>query len=161
MICFTPPYMIILHEVKVDECITQVNGALIIEIFSSLYKTIIHLKMSTLEKKYVSRNSFHHRCIPQGSWWLLFHRCSDYAFVIQSIIRFLPKNIMQWVYLNSKIVLFLVENIFNITDKSDPWQNVFVLPAHDDVIKWKHFLRYWPFVLGVHRSPVNSPHKGQ
>ena len=30
---------------------------------------------------------------------------------------------------------------------------------HDDVIKWKHFLRYWPFVWGIHRSPVNSPHK--
>ena len=32
---------------------------------------------------------------------------------------------------------------------------------HDDVIKMKHFSRYWPFVLGTHRSPVNSPHKGQ
>ena len=32
---------------------------------------------------------------------------------------------------------------------------------HDDVIKWKHFPRYWPFVDGIHRSPVNSPHKGQ
>ena len=35
------------------------------------------------------------------------------------------------------------------------------LPAHDDVIKWKHFPRNWPFVRGIHRSPVNSPHKGQ
>ena len=26
---------------------------------------------------------------------------------------------------------------------------------------WKHFPRYWPFVRGIHRSPVNSPHKGQ
>ena len=34
-------------------------------------------------------------------------------------------------------------------------------PRHDDVIKWKHFPRYWPFVRGIHRSPVNSPHKGQ
>ena len=34
-------------------------------------------------------------------------------------------------------------------------------PAHDDVIKWKHFSRYWPFVRRIHRSPVNSPHKGQ
>ena len=34
-------------------------------------------------------------------------------------------------------------------------------PRHDDVIKWKHFPRYWPFVWGIHRSPVNSPHKGQ
>ena len=33
--------------------------------------------------------------------------------------------------------------------------------AYDDVIKWKHFPRYWPFVRGIHRSPVISPHKGQ
>ena len=32
---------------------------------------------------------------------------------------------------------------------------------YDDVIKWKHFPRYWPFVRGIHRSPVNSPLKGQ
>ena len=33
--------------------------------------------------------------------------------------------------------------------------------THDDVIKWKPFPRHWPFVRGIHRSPVNSPHKGQ
>ena len=27
--------------------------------------------------------------------------------------------------------------------------------------RWKYFPRYWPFVRGVHRSPVNSPRKGQ
>ena len=32
---------------------------------------------------------------------------------------------------------------------------------YDDVIKWKHFPRYWPFLRGIHRSPVNSPHKEQ
>ena len=32
---------------------------------------------------------------------------------------------------------------------------------HDDVTKWKHFPRYWPLVRGIHRWPVNSPHKGQ
>ena len=32
---------------------------------------------------------------------------------------------------------------------------------YDDVIKLKHFLRYWPFVRGIHRSPANSPHIGQ
>ena len=32
---------------------------------------------------------------------------------------------------------------------------------HVDVIKWKHFPRYLPFVRGIHRSTVNSPHKGQ
>ena len=33
--------------------------------------------------------------------------------------------------------------------------------VHEDVIKWKPFPRYSPFVRGIHRSPVNSPHKGQ
>ena len=32
---------------------------------------------------------------------------------------------------------------------------------HDDVIKWKHYPRYWPFVRGIHRVPVNSPLQGQ
>ena len=27
---------------------------------------------------------------------------------------------------------------------------------HDDVIKWNHFPRYWPFVPGIHRSPVSE-----
>ena len=36
-----------------------------------------------------------------------------------------------------------------------------VFSKHDDVIKWKYFPRYWPFVRGIHRSPVKSPHKGQ
>ena len=33
--------------------------------------------------------------------------------------------------------------------------------VHDDVIKWKHFPRYWTFVRGIHWSPVISPHEGQ
>ena len=34
-------------------------------------------------------------------------------------------------------------------------------PLYDDVIEWKHFTRYWPFVQGIPWSPGNSPHKGQ
>ena len=33
--------------------------------------------------------------------------------------------------------------------------------GHDDVIKWKYFPCNWPFVRGIHRLPVNSPHKDQ
>ena len=33
-------------------------------------------------------------------------------------------------------------------------------PYHYDIIKWKHLQRYWPFVRGIHQSPVNSTHKG-
>ena len=35
------------------------------------------------------------------------------------------------------------------------------LHRHDDVVKWKHLRRHWPFVRRIHRSSVNSPHKGQ
>ena len=33
--------------------------------------------------------------------------------------------------------------------------------TRDDVIKWRHFPSYRPFVRGIHRWPVNSPNKGQ
>ena len=36
-----------------------------------------------------------------------------------------------------------------------------VYQFYDDVIKWKHFPRYWSLVRGIHRSPVKFPHKGQ
>ena len=39
--------------------------------------------------------------------------------------------------------------------------NVTAICDRDEVIKWKHFPHYWPFVRGIHRSPVNSSHKGQ
>ena len=40
------------------------------------------------------------------------------------------------------------------------WQNSWQV-IHDDIIKWKHFLCYWPFVWGIHWSLVDSPYKGQ
>ena len=33
--------------------------------------------------------------------------------------------------------------------------------SHDDVIKWEHFPRYWPFVQIIHRSLVNFPDKSK
>ena len=43
------------------------------------------------------------------------------------------------------------------TDDTAKYMNT----GHDDVIKWNYLLRNWPFVRGIHRPPVNSPHKGQ
>ena len=34
-----------------------------------------------------------------------------------------------------------------------------VYASHDDAIKWKGFRRCWPFVRGIHRSPVNFPQR--
>ena len=46
------------------------------------------------------------------------------------------------------------------TSLNKPVSTLLVM-IHDDVIKWNHFPRYWPFVRGMIRSPVNFPHKGQ
>ena len=47
------------------------------------------------------------------------------------------------------------KDFFDIFTKAD------FVSCDDDVIKWNHFPRYWPFVRGIHRSPVVSSHKGQ
>ena len=52
---------------------------------------------------------------------------------------------------------WVMEEIYCIIEGSQ--YSMICLISHDDVIKWKHFPRYWPFVRGIHRSSVNSPHK--
>ena len=49
---------------------------------------------------------------------------------------------------------FLINLLYKQLCRKPTW-------SHDDVMEWKLFSRYWPFVRGIHRSPVNSPHKGQ
>ena len=73
--------------------------------------------------------------------------------------------------LNHKLIHTVVSNMTNIVPnprqrRYKTWSRFMIdfamrLQRHDDVIKWKYFPRYWPFVWGIHRSPVNSPHKGQ
>ena len=65
------------------------------------------------------------------------------------------KSKLYWYMYDMQITLkFLCISRLNIIVSENPY-------IHDDVIKWKHFPRYWPFVRGNHRSPVTSPHKGQ
>ena len=62
--------------------------------------------------------------------------------------------------LSELMMVSLLTHIYGVTRHQ--WANNYHgLTSHDDVIKWKHFPRYWPFVRGIHRSPVNSSHKGQ
>ena len=53
------------------------------------------------------------------------------------------------------------ESNFTSAHELNPWYAFRDYTFHDDVIKWKHFQCYWPFVQGIHRSPVNSLRKGQ
>ena len=57
-------------------------------------------------------------------------------------------------YSSGLLILYLDNHIIRVITP-------LIAMEHDDVIKWKHFPRDWPFVRGIHRSPVISPHKGQ
>ena len=37
------------------------------------------------------------------------------------------------------------------------WKQVINRSTHDDVIKWKHLPRHWPFVWGIHRFRTQRP----
>ena len=56
------------------------------------------------------------------------------------------------------IIIFWYQKLFNFFNCLLPVLQLFI---HDDIIKLKHFPCNWPFVQGIHQSPVNSPYKGQ
>ena len=70
--------------------------------------------------------------------------CAPVCLSVQGMPA-ITENAMTW--FTSYLVTMLI-----------PW--VSINDSHD-VIKWKHFPHYWPFVWEIHRSPVNSLHKGQ
>ena len=65
--------------------------------------------------------------------------------------------VWQIVYSNRFIFKKSIKFYFNLNEVMHSAKLLPVLHDHDDVIKWKHFLRYWPFVWGIHRSSVNFP----
>ena len=79
-------------------------------------------------------------------------------------LEILTKNVISGVVYFREIIL---ENSRNVSETTSRPQFVedqaerLLFEFHDDVIEWKHFPRYWPFLRAIHRSPVNSPHKGQ
>ena len=98
----------------------------------------------------------------------------DIYILIAVILVFLYSD----VYLQQCIYIPIINTSIFIFFNKKSWKSLFVscfifdlkmkhfpgppfINTHDDVIKWRHFPRYWPFVRGIPRSPVNSPHKGQ
>ena len=65
------------------------------------------------------------------------------------------------VVVDDKIVVSFVILVSDVFDTKQWLRPYICLRIPDDVIIWEHFPRDWPFVRGIHRSPVNPPHKGQ
>ena len=68
---------------------------------------------------------------------------------------------LMWRFLTKGHLILINKNLWGDSFIVTGYTLPLFAPCHDDVIKWKHFPRYWPFVRGIHRSPVNFPHKGQ
>ena len=66
-----------------------------------------------------------------------------------------------WIFVRNLSLSFIMNDFNTLLINFSYLFPGYNLVWHDDVIKWKLFARYWPFVRGIHRSPVNSLHKGQ
>ena len=103
-----------------------------------------------------------------SSQWLLYHKWNieNSVFVTSHFGRF-ENDTSLCVYFVLKI-RFLTQFMLHacnyrhaISELQTHETSFGDLAIYDDVIKLKHFPRYWPFVREIHRSPVNSPHKVQ
>ena len=112
----------------------------------------------------------------------LFYSDKNMCILVQVSLKFVSMTIDYHIFKNTAIPtlwrhLIMARNSSDVKEKQLKKETTavsqcfpIILPKrhegdtsqhHDDVIKWKHFPRYWPLVQGIHRSPVNSLHKGQ
>ena len=92
---------------------------------------------------------------------------SNLCLTVLEIIWWLRVNNEQHqllVYLSEiRTIFFLTKERETMKIHSMSWTSPVpsMYDIYDDVIKWKHFPRYWPSVKGIHRSLVDPPHKDQ
>ena len=122
------------------------------------FYTFIRIK-NTFKHHFEHLNTLEHENVEN---WLKAPKCSKVVYESDSstakvygrkIRTDLEKNDFVPFQLHQSLHINRSEAIGFYPDKLDD--------SHYDVIKWKHFARYWPFVRGIYQSPVNSPHKGQ
>ena len=90
-----------------------------------------------------------------ADYWILY----IYIYVAMTLFSVNPF----FRFLNAVILGFVLLTLTVIPRGSRQlnFVQIYGFSSHDDVIKRKHFPHYWPFVRGIHRWPVNSPHKGR
>ena len=118
--------------------------------------------MNTLTECMVCGTCPYYHSTTHNMYWILFifrtaiglsknMKAIDYGI---SMIIF-KDSVALWNFANSDWLVFWGSSLIMASLFLFHWV------YHDDVMKWKHFPRYWPFARGIHRSTVNSPHKGQ
>ena len=135
--------------------IPSVNVKLSDKCFSFYQKDTNHMPFEKLLHIWIMIS----RCIVKGAWttWLSIHLL-NFRTIGELSTHILRLWHFAWSYdkmTYDKMTYATWKHLHGAASIKD----TFLL--HDDVIKCKHFPRYWPFVWGIHRSPVNSPHKVQ
>ena len=96
-----------------------------------------------------------HMSLPQRYIQYIIHTPANRLFIIQ-MVDVVGMLIMTW--------RNVLEPVFICHKRSDN-KRYYILERYyymmTYIIKWKPFPRYWPFMWGIRRSSVNSPHKGQ
>ena len=113
--------------------------------------------------------TFHHTAPAENGLWIfrVLHLMCNFCRVDTLLyIRWMAKPLYLIINENSRVyskmgILVFRSALTLPTTGISKWALNTFLVKHDDVIKWKHFPRYWPFVRGIQRSPVNSPHQDQ
>ena len=95
--------------------------------------------------------------LPTALDYLIKFSCFDLKSYSWAIIWLPCVPCLCWVLGWVHTLTYILKNNFGLAK----CHIIFNYPHHDDVIKWKHFPRYWPFVRGIHRLPVNSRQKSQ
>ena len=89
--------------------------------------------------------------------WIFFNE--NFCILIQISMRIVPNG--SPANKSALAQVRICEKIFNLVLMAPHCIYQFFLSScksheHDDVIKWKHFPRYWLFMRGIHQSVVNS-----
>ena len=109
---------------------------------------------------------------------MLWCRTGDMPLYEQMIVSFTDAYVHHSAWKNSQAIetlctrevyeFFLLFLVRSCTSVYVAWwrhmaSSILVLIGwvHDNFINWKPYLRYWPFVRGIHRSQVDSPNKDQ
>ena len=90
-------------------------------------------------------------------------RCQSDVILLLMVKTYILQNRAKWLMIYQSLITTLSIPRSHFPGRFPDyslWSRA-TLDSHDDVIKWKHFPPNWPFVWGIYRSTVNSPHKGQ
>ena len=129
--------------------------------FPNQYNTVLFRRLNQIETKHALGTK-----LIRGRTKWLFSRMVEVRTRDSNVLRGLFSRSVNhkttgYVCSNTMLFSYVVHYNWNIVVWN--WSNTINIFSALRILMvwWKHFPRYCPFLRGIHRWPVNSPHKGQ